>query len=488
MITKLSTAAVFLLTALFASAESFWDGSAALQLGDSSFESGYFAASNSFSANTEVSVRNLETGKTTDAIVTRRITEQSNLLVLLSPKAAAAIGIPQGRIAAVRVTVKSGPPTEADTLPKDLPYSPDPDINPAAGIPKTAISQPTPGTAQTPVETPQGTLESLSQTVAPKTERTAQLPPPAEAPAPVEQTAPSTPNVDLLQQLASRTPQKLLFLPPREDPKFVYQAPAETTALAAPSGQLPEQPKTAAAAPVAAPATETTPPASETATVNGLEQPAVPATEKPGINLAEAGSPPELTPEVEDRISAATSPHEAPALSAPTVPQQPPATELSNPTPTPPQPSDAQTVVTLEPTAPKPPPPAPEPQKPSTETPAATSSPTPPEPQKPSAEAPVVAARPTPAPAAAAASTPAPPKGAGATYYLQLGVYANEKLAREIASSLSASYPVNIVSPEAAKKPVYKILLGPLNKAESGTLLFWFRNRGFSDAFLKTAE
>jgi hypothetical protein len=32
---------------------------------------------------------------------------------------------------------------------------------------------------------------------------------------------------------------------------------------------------------------------------------------------------------------------------------------------------------------------------------------------------------------------------------------------------------------------MFRVVVGPLNKAESGTLLVWFRFRGFPDAFVK---
>ena len=52
-----------LLIPLLASAESFWEGSAALQRGDATFESSLSAASNSFAPDTRVLVQNLETGQ-----------------------------------------------------------------------------------------------------------------------------------------------------------------------------------------------------------------------------------------------------------------------------------------------------------------------------------------------------------------------------------------------------------------------------------------
>jgi cell division septation protein DedD len=101
---------------------------------------------------------------------------------------------------------------------------------------------------------------------------------------------------------------------------------------------------------------------------------------------------------------------------------------------------------------------------------------------------------PLPAQAAAAAQqTAAPvlkttviPRIAKAdTYYLQLGAYASEKVAQDLAASLPASYPALVVAPGAAGAGMFRVLIGPLNRAESGTVLTRFRYRGFPDAFLK---
>ena len=73
---------------------------------------------------------------------------------------------------------------------------------------------------------------------------------------------------------------------------------------------------------------------------------------------------------------------------------------------------------------------------------------------------------------------------AGTPYYVQLAAYASESLATGLAASLAATYPVLVLSPAAGSRQVYRVLVGPLNRAESGTLLRWFRNRGFPDAFV----
>jgi len=70
-------------------------------------------------------------------------------------------------------------------------------------------------------------------------------------------------------------------------------------------------------------------------------------------------------------------------------------------------------------------------------------------------------------------------------YFVQLAAYTAEPLAAGLAASLSAVYPVEIRPPAAAGGKVYRVMVGPLNRAESGTLLRHFRNRGFPDAFIR---
>ena len=74
------------------------------------------------------------------------------------------------------------------------------------------------------------------------------------------------------------------------------------------------------------------------------------------------------------------------------------------------------------------------------------------------------------------------------TWYLQLAAYASEALARDTAARLSTTYPVLVLAPQADGKALYRVFIGPLNRAESGTLLNYFRYRGFPDAFVRTAR
>ena len=412
-----------LLVPFLVSAAGFWDGNAALERGDAAFESGLNAASNSFPKDTRVLIENLDTGKTANATITERIEGRSDMLVLLSPKTAEALGIAQGTLASVRVTVTSSP-NPARAQPSEQAYSPDPDLNPAAGYPSDRTIDGKPS------------LESMPSTQAPAALAQAPLPSSTpETPAAGQEPAPAGPQTDeaIVSAAASRTPQKQLFLPPREDQKFVYHKPAESPAQ-----------QTAQSAPA-----ETQP----TITAVIGEPTARPAPAQAGdVPLAEAAAPEESRPQ--EIVS--TGPASPPAGSAESAALLVPEPQG--------EPAPAKEPVQTEVTSPAAAPPA-------------------------SQEAPKLAlAEPeTPAQAAVApAKTPAIAKIAKAdTYYLQLGAYASEKVAQDLAASVPSAYPTLVVAPAGAGTGMFRVLIGPLNRAESGTVLTRFKYRGFPDAFLK---
>lgn len=576
--TKIVAVAALLMAAFFASAQSFWDGGAALERGDASFESGYFAASNSFPTGTQVIVENLETGRTTTVLVSGRIEGKSDLLIVLSPKAAAALGILTGDVAPVRVTLKAAAPTPGGSPLQEQALSRDSDINPAAGAPLSPVQKPVqtaeapktteaPKAAETPAkppaETPKqppvaeapktpeaaptaatpeqpGVLESLPKGAVPKTaaaappkaaepvvpaeKKPAETPPtvaqkpvePVQAPATTAPQAPAktTPSPEeQARELASRNPQKQLYQPPREDQKFAYQPPATPPSYVAAAPKTPEKP---AQTVPEAPATP------EIASVDGSPTapggqalaevaPPVPTAPAPGSAEEMAAVPPELSTPAPtapggEALAAITPP--VPPVPAPGSAEElaaiPP--ELSSPAPAVPAP-ETRTMIALEPAAPKPPeaaavkapekPPAvvaEKPQAPVPEVAAPKTSPVSPPTQvaqAPSgelpAEKPSVQLSPT---APQAPQTPAAKTQtvARANFFLQLGAYADEKQARDLAARVPPSYPVSVVAPASNGTRYFRILLGPLNKAESGTLLYWFRDRGFPDAFVKPAE
>ena len=87
-------------------------------------------------------------------------------------------------------------------------------------------------------------------------------------------------------------------------------------------------------------------------------------------------------------------------------------------------------------------------------------------------------------------------KGAGETidrlesgaYYVQLGVYTEATNARQVADRYATAYPVSVLRESTAAKRMYKVLLGPINRDESGGLLYNFRARGFKDAFIRKGQ
>ncbi len=237
-----------LMVPLLASADSFWEGNAALQRGDAAFENGLYAASNSFAPDTQLMVQNLENGKSTIVTVSQRSDGQSDILILLSPRAADAIGIAPGSIARVRITEEQKAASTGAAAAPESTYNPDSDVNPGAAYPAAA---PTPPAAE---QQPTAAADQAGTQ--------------------------SAEDAQILADAAARNPQKQLFLPPREDQKFAYKpaAPAQTA-------QAPEP--AAAQQPAANPA--------EVPSVSG--ETAAPSQNPSQVPLAEAQPEPQATPQ-----------------------------------------------------------------------------------------------------------------------------------------------------------------------------------------------
>jgi hypothetical protein len=502
---------ILLLVPFLASAAGFWDGNAALQRGDSTFESGMFAASNSFPEDTKIVIVNAATGKSATATVTRRIDGQSDILVLLSPPAAAALGISQGTLASVRVTIAEPTAVASASPSSDQNLSQDPDLNPGAAYPQTTTTADTtaqPADTATTTDAAQAatdTSTSADQTAQPQEEslpaqatptQTAAAPTvPANTPeapqpeqpqtaqaavtattAPTTTAAPAADETAIAAAAAARTPQKQLFQPPREDPKFAYKKPAET----------PEQPATTQVTQL--PPADATPQVTAVIGEPGVAPAAEPAAD---VTLAEAAAPdesvaqeivgegtPAPAPAPEPAaVALATpevAPEEQPALVAQTVvPSEPVQTEVTGPAAVPPAAPEPPKLALVAPVAPAPQK-AVEPQVLVAAKPADTQTPATTNPTHPTT---------TSAQPKAAASFPSSVKPG--TYYLQLGAYATEKVARDLAATLASTYPALVLNSAGPGTPTFRVVVGPLNKAESGTLLTWFKRKGFPDAFLR---
>ena len=68
--------------------------------------------------------------------------------------------------------------------------------------------------------------------------------------------------------------------------------------------------------------------------------------------------------------------------------------------------------------------------------------------------------------------------------YLQIGAYSNADSVRAELAKLDAALPVAIMNAGTGDKPVYRILIGPVNSGEGGALLQRFRG-SYQDAFLR---
>lgn len=130
---KRGTLLVFLgmIVVLILPAQRFWEGSvAAGRYGDFPPE-GYYGTTMLFPRNSIVEVQNLDTGKAVRVIITGELKHPS-LLMLVSEKAAEDLGLAGRDPAPVRVSLLVSAIAPLPDPGFDLPYSPDPDVNPAA--------------------------------------------------------------------------------------------------------------------------------------------------------------------------------------------------------------------------------------------------------------------------------------------------------------------------------------------------------------------
>jgi cell division septation protein DedD len=71
-------------------------------------------------------------------------------------------------------------------------------------------------------------------------------------------------------------------------------------------------------------------------------------------------------------------------------------------------------------------------------------------------------------------------------YYVQLGAFSKTETVESEINRIGSAYPLAVQSAGSGEKPVYRILLGPMNQGESGAILQRFKSIGYSDAFVRT--
>ncbi|MCG8478855.1 MAG: SPOR domain-containing protein [Spirochaetales bacterium] len=124
-------------------AQTNWEGTAVVGRYGEFPPGGLYVASNTFPLNSMIDVTNLRTGESARLIVAKDLTD-SGVFLLLSEAAADELGIRSGSSAVVRARPVQLPGLTAVDPNQDLPFHPDPDVNPAAtlGDPNESIITP----------------------------------------------------------------------------------------------------------------------------------------------------------------------------------------------------------------------------------------------------------------------------------------------------------------------------------------------------------
>ncbi len=276
--------------------------------------------------------------------------------------------------------------------------------------------------------------------------------------------------------------------PPEVGPDAVLASPIDREAMR-------DEPRVAEApAPVP---DEPEDPASELVRRDATDPP-LPATEPPVAAVREPeAADPGLIRTADERVDAAV------AVAAPVVPD-PVRAESAEPPDVRPVPVSDDAILTLEPADFRPPV-VPRPEEDAMLAREAPDSD--PEPAVEVTEAPTVEpARPAAAPAADIAVSPprvespppeAPRVEAAPTetavvdadgYYLQVGAFSNRGTADVTVDAFAAVYPMAVVPVARDGATIYRVLVGPLERDETGTLLLWFRSRGYRDTFVRSGR
>jgi hypothetical protein len=456
-------------------------------------DKGYYASTNSFPGNTVVDITNLENGKSIRVIVASGL-ETPGLLAVLSKDAAEIIGLPRRSIGRIRMSQPSDPIAfsrftegasggDPDYDPKALVESERVYANPLAESPPR-FSQAYPGSGPAPayVSEPEWENDSYHEIV--------DLP---ENPAEAVETAEATG--------AAEAP-----APPETPP------PAETAEAPAP----PETPPPAETAEAPVPP-ETLPPAEETAEGTDAETAPVLAedsTAAPDEARGIEDSPPEdfLPPENAEGMArggrtagpeASVSGEEAAGKEPETVSEEKPAAE----TPPVPDPGKEYDYV-LVPAEERPPEYSPEtlPEDAGL-VPPETAAASPPEeaplgsldapvPEAPAyadtshtddyAEAPETLPPVSPEPRSF--SVPVIGGLERGKYYVQIGAFSRAETVESEINRIGGSYPIAVENGGSVDRPLYRILLGPMNLGESGAMLQRFKSIGYSDAFVRSGS
>jgi hypothetical protein len=432
----------FISVLLFASllGASVWEGAAAVSSGGEFPDSGFYVATNSFPRNTVVDITNLETGKTVRAIVATGL-DSPGLLAVVSKECADAIGMRNRSIGRIRM-IQPADPIAFSRFGEESLRSGDPDYDPeaalkaygeeaeTAAVPESAGAAEAPAVALVPHEP--GKTPDKSEEAGQESKADAGEPETEVAPLVTEGKAEETPLVTETKTDAGESGAEIA-----ED-----AAPEEPVVAVLADEPVP------ADVPVKEPVSETV---SEEAETADYSEPA------PADTVAVTALPQGALPEAAETVVAKTVPEEnTPEVAYPeeSVWYIPP---------------EEGSVFTLVPVEERPP---------------AATEPTIPEitvipPVRPVGE---------PAYVPGVFSVPLVGKLESGKYYLQLGAYSKTEAVEQEIAKIEKNLPLAVQHTGGADKPVYRILVGPVNHGESGALLQRFKGIGYKDAFIRRGE
>ena len=311
-------------------AQSSWEGSAVVARFGEFPPGGLYAASNTFPLNSMVDVTNLDTGRSARLIIANRL-DDSGVFLLLSETAADELGIARGSSASVRAEPVQLPGLTAVEPSQDLPFSPDPDVNPAASL----------GDPNTPIINPAATRTAEAEESVPAESVAQSEPEPEPVSPPSEATTPSAPAAAVVPTEdappTEDVPEPSIAAAVTVEPEPEPETPTEEPAVDQPQLEDLESPDRIADAPAGddvigvAPEppveSETEAPAESVASPVALDRP-----ESPSPNVYPAPRPPLLVeldtppdPPMEEAVEIVTPVEEPPVVAAeePREPEEP---------------------------------------------------------------------------------------------------------------------------------------------------------------------
>jgi len=430
---------------LFLQGNSVWEGAAAVSSADFP-DTGLYVATNSFPRNTVVDLTNLETGKTVRVIVASGL-DAPGLLAVVSREAAEEVGLRSRTIGRIRMSAPSDP--IAFSRFSDEYRSGDPDYDPLAalegiygkdilkydtsGIPSDALdgpyrSDPDGIWTDTPVENiPVVTEPDPGPEIIPEPE-----PVPEPEPEPVFVPDPEPEP----EPIPEPEPEPVFVPDPEPEPEPVPEPEPEPVFVPDPE-------------PVFVPEPDPEPepvfvPDPEPVFVPEPDPEPIPEPEPDPVFVPDPE--PVFVPEPEPVLTDLPVDYIPPSLPPPDIPAGP----KSDTTP-------PEIVYTLIPAEERPP-------------------------QGYTPPAPAVHAVPQ------IFSVPAVAELERGKYYLQIGAYSQVPAVEQEISKVDRGHPLTVQCIGTKEKPIYRILIGPMNQGECTALLRNFLAKGYKDAFVRRGE